>query len=179
MVTCLFCMACIAFLFYNLTFSRIYYVMQKYHRYEFKRTRSTMVAYYLLSISFITINTAMFYLIMTDSVFDQGSLSNLFTGVAELCQEDKVEAQLLMWSMFINFMLGLPGILQSLIVIKLKSSQDILQGVSKLDYLLKVSVFQKYKDKTLERDKMSITTGTMAVDRCSLTSTEINRESMQ
>ena len=32
-----------------------------------------------------------------------------------------------------------------MIILFVKSSEDILQGVSKLDNLLKVSVFQKYK----------------------------------
>ena len=42
-----------------------------------------------------------------------------------------------------------------LVLVRFKSSQDILQGVSKLDYYLKVSVFQKYKDLQLEHAKMS------------------------
>ena len=44
------------------------------------------------------------------------------------------------------YILELPSLLIALVIIRFKSSQDILQGVSKLDYLLKVSVFQKYKD---------------------------------
>ena len=38
-------------------------------------------------------------------------------------------------------------------IIILKSPQDILQGVNKLDYLLKVSVFQIYKDTDKENKK--------------------------
>ena len=38
-------------------------------------------------------------------------------------------------------------------IIRFKSSQDILQGVSKLDYFLKASVFQKYKgDDQMKKD---------------------------
>lgn len=36
-------------------------------------------------------------------------------------------------------------ILTAFVIVKLKSSQDILQGLSKLDYLIKYSVFQVYK----------------------------------
>ena len=43
-----------------------------------------------------------------------------------------------------------------LIIVRFKSCQDILQGVNKLDYFLKVSVFQKYKDKNLENMKLSM-----------------------
>jgi hypothetical protein len=53
------------------------------------------------------------------------------------------------WVPFLNFsgfyVLNLPNLLIALVIIRFKSSQDILQGVSKLDYFLKASVFQKYK----------------------------------
>ena len=38
-------------------------------------------------------------------------------------------------------------------LIVFKSSKDVLQGISKLDYLIKVSCFQMYKDKNLEFQK--------------------------
>ena len=47
----------------------------------------------------------------------------------------------------------IPAILTAYVLIKVKSSQDILQGINKLDYLLKVSVFQKYKDPEAEKTK--------------------------
>ena len=37
-------------------------------------------------------------------------------------------------------------VLISIVVLKLKNEDDILQGISKLDYLLKISIFQKYKE---------------------------------
>ena len=40
----------------------------------------------------------------------------------------------------------------------LKSDQDMLQGISKLDNLLKISCFQKYKEGTLENRKFSLVT---------------------
>jgi len=52
-----------------------------------------------------------------------------------------------------------PITLMVMSLLYLKSSQDILQGISKLDYLLKVSVFQLYKDKELEDDERSFTIG--------------------
>ena len=42
------------------------------------------------------------------------------------------------------------------VIVKLKSSDDILQGLSMLDNLLKVSVFQVYKDRSLEDAKNDI-----------------------
>ena len=45
------------------------------------------------------------------------------------------------------------------IVLYVKNAKDLLQGVSKLDYLIKVSCFQKFKDPEQERRKWSIITG--------------------
>ena len=41
-------------------------------------------------------------------------------------------------------------------IIFLKSPQDVIQGISKLDYLLKVSVFQIYKDPNLRLTQFQI-----------------------
>ena len=58
----------------------------------------------------------------------------------------------------VEIVLSLQGLFMAFVIIRVKSSQDILQGVNKLDYLLKVSVFQKYKDEYLEEGKFSIYT---------------------
>lgn len=36
-------------------------------------------------------------------------------------------------------------LITTVVIVYIKSTQDILQGLNKLDYLLKYSVFQKYK----------------------------------
>ena len=43
--------------------------------------------------------------------------------------------------------LGLNSIMLAGIILYLKKDEDILQGINKLDYVLKVSIFQIYKDK--------------------------------
>mmetsp|Transcript_1348 Transcript_1348/g.1752 ORF Transcript_1348/g.1752 Transcript_1348/m.1752 type:complete len:166 (+) Transcript_1348:1133-1630(+) len=53
-------------------------------------------------------------------------------------------------------MVQLPTILIAFTIIRWKSSQDILQGVSKLDYLLKVSIFQIQKKKALPAVAQSV-----------------------
>ena len=47
-------------------------------------------------------------------------------------------------SIFVDI-LGLPTLFLALILIYIKPSKDMLQGINKLDNLLKVSVFQRYK----------------------------------
>ena len=47
-------------------------------------------------------------------------------------------------------------LLMCISLIYIKGSQDILQGVSKLDNLLLVSVFQRYKDPSLRNRKFTV-----------------------
>ena len=50
-------------------------------------------------------------------------------------------------------------------VVYLKDTQDILQGISKLDYLVKLSIFQRYKDSRLNRPDSLSFGGDTFVDR--------------
>ena len=54
-----------------------------------------------------------------------------------------------MWMNVFRSGQGIPlfDILIALIILKVKKTSDCLQGISKLDHLLKVSVFQIYKDR--------------------------------
>ena len=54
---------------------------------------------------------------------------------------------------YMFWVLQLPFLVPCAAVTLFKSSQDIIQGVSKLDYLYKVSIFQKYKDEVLQTTK--------------------------
>jgi len=47
--------------------------------------------------------------------------------------------------------LALPTFLLALILIYVKNSKDVLQGINKLDNLLKVSIFQRYKPQVAYR----------------------------
>ena len=77
--------------------------------------------------------------------------------LAQLCgyqgydQSSKTGHFFLMASMWLNVLRsgqGIPifDILIVFIILKVKKTTDCLQGISKLDYLLKVSVFQIYKN---------------------------------
>lgn len=44
------------------------------------------------------------------------------------------------------------------LMVKVKSPDDILTGINKLDYLLKVSVFQIYKNPALQQNKRQMST---------------------
>ena len=63
------------------------------------------------------------------------------------------------------------------VVVVVKKKQDVLQGISKLDYLLKVSVFQVYKDQFgADQDKLSASIVSSNRDEISFTSADYPRE---
>ena len=59
------------------------------------------------------------------------------------------------------FIFQIPSLLIICNTIFVKKSSDILQGISKLDYLLKVSYFQRYKDPEKEKRKWTLLTESM------------------
>ena len=121
------------FLQYTYYFLWVIVNIRFYHNYEFKRIRNTLFAQ--ISFLLLMVFESVYFLIY----FIYNDTNPMQSG----CGLDGN------WAEFINFsgcyILNLPSLLIALVIIRFKSSQDILQGVSKLDYFLKASVFQKYK----------------------------------
>jgi len=63
-------------------------------------------------------------------------------------------------------------------MIKLKSRTDILQGLSKLDYLLKVSKFQYYKNVDMQSSKSSAISEQLLLRTMNTTDDRINLSSV-
>ena len=63
-------------------------------------------------------------------------------------------------------------------MIKLKSRTDILQGLSKLDYLLKVSKFQYYKNVDMQSSKSSAISEQLVLRTMNTTDERINLSSV-
>ena len=63
-------------------------------------------------------------------------------------------------------------------MIKLKSRTDILQGLSKLDYLLKVSKFQYYKNVDMQSSKSSAISEQLVLRTMNTTDDRINLSSV-
>ena len=67
-----------------------------------------------------------------------------------------------LWTFYLYlglYILHAIDIYNSAVVVFVKDKRDVLQGISKLDYFLKVSIFQIYKDKLLQtkkQEKLSI-----------------------
>ena len=68
-------------------------------------------------------------------------------GFCQFNNEDGIEWTNYLY-MFLYILHGI-DVYNSAVVVFLKDKRDVLQGISKLDYFLKVSIFQIYKDKQL------------------------------
>ena len=85
-----------------------------------------------------------------DSIYMKATWNLPADGLMKAC--DSVRQQNLMWGVYLYlfvFFLHAIDIYNASIVIFLKDKQDVLQGISRLDYFVKVSVFQLYKDKLM------------------------------
>jgi len=125
-------------------FISIYLKMKRRHALEFERCRKMLRLQFVITMLMHTIMYFYFY-----STTKNWGLS-LLSGRQEICnwkfpEEMSFKAWVLCICTFVTNDLNLPFILISIIIVKVKSSSDILQGINKLDYFLAVSVFQIQK----------------------------------
>ena len=131
------------------SFSYLVYLARKYHRLEYETNIKQMVNFFIslvLLLAFQTINTelALSQIVYTPTLcFFRNHSPKM-----------NVNAQI----DFYTNVLGWQSLWLCASFIFFKSDQDILQGISKLDHLLKTSCFQKYKQGSLEANKFSLTT---------------------
>jgi hypothetical protein len=126
------------FAFETTMFFWIFYLMNKKHYYEFQRNKNSMRFQYTLAF-----------------LYHIGALVQILTYHLSTPGDDGYP---LRECVFLTFANGVPILffLKFLALIKIKSHIDILQGVSKLDYLMKISVFQINKNVFIQKRKEEI-----------------------
>lgn len=126
-----------------LFFSLIMFNMHKYHRYEYDKNKKQFSIFFIaLSIN-ISALFGFLIVLLNDFVLE---FEMSFNGYWDFCQtkinEGSNRAKFIVNLSVILFVtFNVTYISPLVIFIKLKTSKDILQGISKLDYLLKVSIF--------------------------------------
>lgn len=136
-----------------LKFVILFWQIYKYHKFEFHRIfrESLMLLLCILvSLSFIIVNYRVYVRVIFNKEF-------YYYTIDDICESDTFYATSFSSILFFYsnvFMLN--DVLLCFAIIKVKSPQDVIQGISKLDYLLKVSVFQIYKDPKLRLTKYQI-----------------------
>ena len=107
----------------------VYYLMKRLHQLEFERNKRNM----RLIIASFWLNLIVMTVVYVSKFLPLVQAQRWFQ---------------VLW--LINYPLQFPNIFLCFIMVKVKSSSDILQGLSKLDHLLKVSAFQVHKIKRVE-----------------------------
>ena len=116
--------------------------MKNQHNYEFTRIRRHLIAQISIVtyIVFTLVYSIFDMFVLTEREFDDSDRILIVH-----CPEKNRFLQITILRVPFEI-LSLNNILLCLVIVLLKSSQDILQGVNKLDYFLKVSIFQIFKD---------------------------------
>jgi len=132
--------------------------MYFYHNYEFKRTRCSFI--WTLVLVSVVVGETIYFVSYLISFHESGQdAMAVYLTIEYGCTYPTYGALLLRLYYMVYFIFCQPTLLLVFLTIKVKKTSDILQGLSKLDYLLKVSRFQKYKDKQLEANKFSMYSG--------------------
>lgn len=110
-------------------------LLHRYSYLEHKRSKKSMRLY----ITLITLIQSLFI------------FNNLLSLKSDLKREHELLGLFQDYFQLIFFTLELPTIFIAATILHFKANDDVLQGISKLDHLLKISIFQVYKDKKLQK----------------------------
>ena len=151
-----------AFLFIKeiVVFSRLMYLMKRYHNFEYQRTKKSLILQmvgtviaYSLKIGCLCIKIFVLYRIRNEF----GPYLQLFCPQIEKDFGPNFNSTWIVVGNLICFIVNawqLPNLILSVTVIRVKSSLDVLQGISKLDYLLSVSTNQRNKTEEIRKRQM-------------------------
>ena len=128
----------------------MFFSMYRYHRYEFHCNKGSTLCFWLAMIG---------YFLLFELNVSKTVKYNQFEDYHVLCQEvSNFEAFVIVCYLLLN----LPVLVFSIIILQVKRNDDLLSGISKLDYLLKISIFQRNKGpkqvrETIDEGKATIT----------------------
>ena len=118
--------------------------MENYHNFEFNRSKKAMRWFISIALVSVILNIALSILEDLD-ILPSGLDDELWT----FCQKQKGTISIIrdgiMWMVQISY---LPHLTLCYGVIYIRSDEDLLENVSTLSFLLKVSIFQRYRDNT-------------------------------
>ena len=124
-------------------------LLSKYHNYEYKARKASLVSFFICLTLYYLVKT--FIVIVLNSCYVvYGSSSPDMSTICRMFQPGDWHYELVSFLHVLN----IPQILLAFSCIHLKRLSDPLQGVSKLDNLVLVSVFQRptiFKDSSQER----------------------------
>lgn len=137
-------------LFGTATFMHLFILMGRRHKLEFKRVKNTMLVIFFVMTSLF----ASIFATVTYEIVNVYKIANKLNFSIWITKEHELDFQKL--EIYVCWILQIPFVLSCLAIIELKGTKDCLQGIAKLDYLFKVSIFQKYRDFEMEAQKQRI-----------------------
>lgn len=113
---------------------QVNFLMFKMHKYEFNQSRCRSFLFFLVMLCFMVLQ------------LDQitGDMTNGYKKGTSLYMVDKKKTDFQKIEIIFDWFLQIPFFMTCFAIVKFKNTKDVLQGVSKLDYLHKVSQFQNY-----------------------------------
>ena len=128
----------------------LFFLMRKYHGYEFDKNFKWFTAYFIV-----------FMLILSSAyIYSLNNYKGLWTAfqslenLQEFCNNGE-DSGIFYKYILISQGMSFNTFAEALTILYLKKDEDILQGINKLDNLLKVSIFQVYKNKQKEIHKQT------------------------
>ena len=146
-------------------FCRLTYLMRTRHYFEYKRHHKSMMVCF-----FVTVISQLMYIQyefvgLATKIYDIDSDATIKMLCLDKSDPDAfVHNLLFVLNETINIYFQVPNLLIALTLSIFKRHDDILQGINKLDYLLKVSIFQYYKEENLNRNHFASSNSGSQID---------------
>lgn len=145
-------------LFLTTTFTTLVQLVRKHHSPQYIIQKKSLFLYFLGTFLFCLVSGLNCILsvsgIKNSNLTGYGLNAQQFQ---EFCQSDKTPIQIFNDFCFLLLtQLHIFDVFNAYIVVFVKNQEDILAGYNKLDSLMKVSIFQNYKDRSREDDKINL-----------------------
>ena len=140
-------------------FIRMILVFRRHHFFEYQKSKRAFITYYLLLVIYHMFDVILILQLLLSSLADdfRDYGFNRFT-FSYFCEEKYYQNGavyvFLSWQYLLRITFDPYAVSQILVIIFFKSVDDILQGICKLDYLIKISIFQFYKDPKLREEQI-------------------------
>jgi len=124
---------------FSFSFCTLIYLLFRYHRFEFRDNVTHIVCYFVL---LLFMYAFAIYLVYSTRNFTETHTKSYQCQLLDDNWYGPIQVVIIILGM-----MGTDLLVLSYCVIQFKKNEDLLQGISKLDYYLKVSMFQLYKAK--------------------------------
>lgn len=132
----------------TVVFVRLMLALRKWHRYEYNQNKTAMILFFLTAFIIVLLN--LLYNMLNGRHKSIGRNASYFYNN---CQHPSASFFIFRMVFILKENFILFDLILVISILYLKSTRDAIQGINKLDYLIKVSVFQISKNSKVEKQK--------------------------